>query len=140
MYFEKPFVDIDVDIFWAICKKTTCVLFPLIKIFTECFLCIYLMAIMFLDISSYEMLCNIKAFDVKKGPFAEKQTKLGVLIWCFTIIWGFILQRYLWKVFFFFLQHVLYKICNKVTLRRKYWCLHSILLKSWYIINSLTQL
>lgn len=39
------------------------------------------MAIFFKHIICTEMLwCNIEAFYVKKGPVAETQTKLGVLL------------------------------------------------------------
>lgn len=47
----------------------------LTKIFTnDCFLCIYLMAIIFKDSSSFEVLCNIEAFFFcrEEGPIAEK--------------------------------------------------------------------
>lgn len=35
--------------------------------------------------------------------------------------------------FFFFTILFLYKICNKATLRRKYWCLLRLLFSGWYI-------
>lgn len=35
-------------------------------------LCIYLMAIIFKDSSSFEVLCNIEAFLCEEGPIAEK--------------------------------------------------------------------
>lgn len=34
----------------------------------------------------------------------------------------------------FFTILFLYKICNKATLRRKYWCLHRLLFSGWYIV------
>lgn len=103
------------------------------------FLCIYLMAIMFQDINSFEMICNIKVFDVKKGLLLRNKQSWEFLFDVLQLSEGLSYRDIYGKFLVFFLQQVLYKICNKVTLRRKYWCLHSILFKSWYIINSLTQ-
>lgn len=58
-------------------------------------------------------------------------------LWCFTIIFGYILQKYLWKDFVLFLTIKFFfciKYATEATLWRKYWWLHRILFKSWYII------
>lgn len=58
---------LDVKIFKEICKNSRVI--SLTKI--DC-LCIYLMAIIFKDSSSFEVLCNIEAFLCEEGPIAEK--------------------------------------------------------------------
>lgn len=47
-------------------------LFPWQRYLQMTVLCIYLMAIIFKDSSSFEVLCNIEAFLCEEGPIAEK--------------------------------------------------------------------
>lgn len=67
----------------------------------------------------------------------QKSWEFCCFLWCFTIIVGYILQKYLWKDFvLFFNNSILFciKYATEATLWRKYWWLHRILFKSWYII------
>lgn len=67
MYFGT--LIIDVENFKAICKNARVISLTKIRLF----LCIYLMAIIFKDSSSFKVLCNIEAFFVcEEGPIAEK--------------------------------------------------------------------
>lgn len=60
---------IDVESFKAICKNSR-----VISLTRKTVLCIYLMAIIFKDRSSFKVLCNIEAFFLfacEEGPIAE---------------------------------------------------------------------
>lgn len=78
------------------------------------------MAIMFQDINSFEMICNIKVFDVKKGLLLRNKQSWEFLFDVLQLSEGLSYRDIYGKFLVFFLQQVLYKICNKVTLRRKY--------------------
>lgn len=90
-------------------------------------LCIYLMAI-FKDSSSFKVLCNIEAFCVWRRAYWWVINKAGSLFSLYILQWSEGLScRNIYGNFFY--NTFLYRICNKVILRRKYWCLHRILLK-----------
>lgn len=66
---------IDVENFKAICKNSRVISL------TTTVLCIYLMAIIFKESSSFKVLCNIEAFlCVKKGLLLSNKQSLEVLV------------------------------------------------------------
>lgn len=117
-------------------------LFSLTKILV-CVLCIYSIAIIIKLAISKMLWCNIKTLYVKKGKLLRGKIagsfffNFSFFLWCITVIFGYILQKYLWKDFvLFFNNSILFciKYATEATLWRKYWWLHRILFKGWYII------
>lgn len=140
MYFGNN-IDDDFGSIWSPDEIFCFFLFSLTKILV-CVLCIYSIAIIIKLAISKMLWCNIKTLYVKKGKLLRGKIAgsffyFSFFLWCITVIFGYILQKYLWKDFvLFFNNSILFciKYATEATLWRKYWWLHRILFKGWYII------